>query len=256
MATEKQLQKSAQIAEHFLTLAAKDNKYSKRITEQIIRSEAGELKKKFDRITLSVIISLIVIGCVLIILQIQLTIFSNEIIIPILMIIILVIISVIFAVEYFYIKKQGSIRLQKRLETENKLQLELKEFQRSYTPTYNFVKFAFDSVVNMDSRYLLNGFILKYLFKLSRIEKENLSEEVLYRCLFMITSKKNFDVIVLLEEYKAKEDYLSAIRNYLDELLIILDEFLKAETLPIYFRELISKIKEKINSYKSPDTKK
>ncbi|MCE7746634.1 MAG: hypothetical protein GPJ52_16015 [Candidatus Heimdallarchaeota archaeon] len=122
--------------------------------------------------------------------------------------------------------------------------------QKFDTPTYNLVKESFESVKNIETKYMLSGFILKYALRMETLLPIVLQPEILFRYLVLISSKRKPQIKKLIETDENASHYLSYISSYLWKYLLILDTMVESYKLPNYFVNSIQRIKKGIEEYK------
>lgn len=252
MVTDEQLTFSATMVGAFLKQGTFERSFSRRINERIERLEARKTKSKYDKISLSVIISFILATCILIVLEITLDIFPGEsdfIAIPVILLGVLIIIGVIFTVEYFKVKKMGEHNLIAKLGSLNLIKKEVANLQIENTKIYNIAKEAYKSVEKIDSRFILDSLILRSYLNLIQKELTDIQPEKLYHYLFYISIKKKIDVSKLLSTEEDSEKTIKIIRSHLVNYNKILTEFINIESLPNYFIDCANRSKEFINNF-------
>ncbi|NHK32293.1 MAG: hypothetical protein FK730_13140 [Asgard group archaeon] len=252
MVTDEQLIISSEISATLINKAALEQSYPRRLNEQIKRAEAKKLKKKLDTITLAIVIGLTIIVGIIFILEIQLDIFVDEtdkIYIPIILLSILVIVSVLLAIEFYLVKNKGEERLNQKLGLLSNIDKKIMELQKRNTLVYNYVKNAFTSVSKVDSKYLLNGLVIRYYVYLTDKEHEY-SVDTLYRYLFLVSTKKNLIFNKLVKNKEEIEEIKSNIFIHLPNLELILTKFKEMDFLPNFFILSAMKSLELINQFK------
>ncbi|MHA1212745.1 MAG: hypothetical protein ACTSSH_09815, partial [Candidatus Heimdallarchaeota archaeon] len=252
MVTDEQLTKSTEIASVLIMQCTQKNGFSRRINERIRRLEAKSTKKKFDTLSLTVISVLIVLVSILIVIEMKLDIFPDDsdlIYIPAILLGVLVIVGAIFTAEYFVVKKEGERRLQLRVKSLPNLEKQIRLLQREQTLIYNYVKEAFGSVETVDSKYLLDGFILRFYVNIITKEITDLEPEKLYRYLFLISTKKRFSLEKVAETIEAQIELRKIIKNYLTNYVTLLTFIINNETLPIFFKDSATRSKENIDLF-------
>ncbi|MBN1329412.1 MAG: hypothetical protein JXA54_08055 [Candidatus Heimdallarchaeota archaeon] len=252
MISDEQLTTSAKIAGSFLKQSTIEKSFSRRINERIQRLEAKKIKRKYDTISLSVIVSFVLVACVLIVLEITIDVFpdgTDLIYIPVILLIILFIIGSIFTAEYFIVKKEGSQNLESKLGTLQSIKSEMAQLQIEQTKIYNFVKDAFKSVEKIDSRFMLDGFVLRFYVKMVISEITEIEPDKLYHYLFLISIKKKLDVTKLLSAEQDQKKITEIIYKHLINYNKILTALINIESLPNYFSDCASRSKEFINNF-------
>lgn len=251
MTINEKLKISNRISTVFLSKATIDGTFNRRTKEKIFRAEANTVRKKWDRITLGITASLIIIVCILIILQNQISIFSEDsFMIPLILLITLLIICIVFAIEYYYVGKEGSRNFKEEYPDEGNLKKELMKYQKSDTRIYNLVKKTFDIIHDGDPKFILATLTLKNLFDLQKIENESIKEEKLFRYLMLIITNKKTKFNKLFEADEEGKNYLEIIHDYLKQYKIILAD-LKEVKLPTYFKEHVTKMKTAIEDFET-----
>ncbi|HUT81491.1 MAG TPA: hypothetical protein VMZ29_09850 [Candidatus Bathyarchaeia archaeon] len=252
MVSDEQLTLSAKIAGSLLKQNSIEKKFSRRTNERIQRLEAKKTKRKFDTISLSIITSFVLAACVLIVLQITIEIFPDDtdlIYIPVILLCILVIIAAIFTVEYFLVKKEGEQNLELKLGTLQSIKAEIAQLQREQTKIYNFVKDSFKSVEKVESRFMLDGFILRFYVNMIITEITDITPEKLYHYLFSISIKKKLDVTKLLSSEQDFDKTTKIIFSHLINYNKVLSAFINIESIPNYFSDCAKRSKEFIRNF-------
>jgi hypothetical protein len=252
LVTDEQLTISSEISAMLINKAAIEQVYPRRLNEQIKRAEAKKLKKKLDTITLAIVIGLTIIVSIIFILEIKLDIFINEtdkIYIPIILLSLLVIVSSLLAIEFYLVKKRGEERLNQKLGSFKDINKKILELQKRDTLVYNFVKNAFTSVSKVDSKYILNGLVIRYYVYLTEKEHEY-SIDTLYRYLFLVTTKKNILFEKLVKKEEEIEEVKSNVINHLPNIELLFSKFKDMDILPNFFILSAMKSIELINQFK------
>lgn len=250
MATDEQLKRSATIAVALINEAVVDEQFPRRIRDRIIRFEAYNTKRKYDIISLSVISSVVVLMSIFLGIAEKFGIFPEEsIAMPLILLGLLVAIGTFFAIEYFLVKKKGTENLELKIKKSEWKETK-KHIQKIDTPTYNTVKESFESVKNIETKYLLAGFILKYALRMETLLPVVLQPEIVFRYLVLISSKRKPQIKKLIETDENASQYLLYISGYFRKYLLILDTMLESNKLPNYFLNSIQKIKKGIDEYK------
>ncbi len=240
---DEKLKTSSKISTIVLAKSSIDGSFKRRTREKIIRAEARPIKKKWDRITLIVAASLIILVGILIIIQNQIAIFPEDsYMIPLILLIALLVISIVFAIEYFIVRKEGSKNLLTKYSTVEDFEKELLEYQKSNTFIYNVVKKTFDLIHDGDSKFLLATLTLKNLFDLHKSDNETINEKKLFRYLVLIISNKKASFNKLLETDEEGKVYLEVIDEYLKLYKVILKDLKDENRLPVYFYENVEKM--------------
>lgn len=252
MVTTDDLATSAEISAALINKATIEQIFSRRMNEQIRRAEASTIKKKLDTITLTIVIVLTLIVSILFILEIRFDIFINDtdkIYIPIILLCLLVIISVLLLAEFYFVKKKGVENINQKLGSLQIIEKKILELQKNNTKVYNFVKNAFSVVSTVDSKFLLNGFIIHFYVFLTEKEHEY-SIEKLYRYLFLATTKKNILFKKIVKNIDEIEEVKSNIFIHLPNIEFLLSKFQEIEKLPNYFINSSLKSLEILNQFK------
>ncbi|NHJ46898.1 MAG: hypothetical protein FK733_03840 [Asgard group archaeon] len=251
MVSEKQLIISTDISVELINKAVHEQTFPRRLFEQIGRAEAQKLKRKLDRITLVLIIAIILIASLIVILENTLDFIPDDqdkIYIPVILIGFLVIASVLLAIEYFLVKKKGSESLDLKLDKLNEIERNLLQLQKEDVPVYNFVKSAFNAIIKVDSKYFLNGLLLRYYVYMTEKEHEY-SIDKLYKYLFLISTKKNILFKKILPEEEI-EEVKSEIFKHLPNYELMLLKIKENTKLLNYFVFAAQKSLEIINQFK------
>jgi len=250
MSTEEQLKRSATIAVALINQAVEEEQFARRIRDRIIRFEAYQTKRKYDIISLSVISTVVVLMSIFLAIAERFQIFPEEsVAMPLILLGLLLIIGAFFVTEYFIVKKKGTENLHIKIKKSEWRETK-KHMQKFDTPTYNLVKESFESVKNIETKYMLSGFILKYALRMETLLPIVLQPEILFRYLVLISSKRKPQIKKLIETDENASHYLSYISSYLWKYLLILDTMVESYKLPNYFVNSIQRIKKGIVEYK------
>ena len=252
MVTEEELIISSEITAALIKKTTLEQSFTRRINEQIRRSEAKKLKKKFDTITLAIIIGLTLIVSILFVLEIQFDIFINEtdkIYIPIILLCLLIVFSVLLLMEFYFVKKRGIENINRKLGLLPEINNTIMELQKRNTLIYNFVRSAFNSVSKVDSKYLMNGLVIRYYVYLTEKEHDY-SVDKLYRFLFLVTTKKNILFKKIIKDEEEISEIKSNIFIHLPNIEFLLKKFQEMIFLPNYFIDSAINSIELLNQFK------
>ncbi|MHA1629895.1 MAG: hypothetical protein ACTSXO_08925 [Candidatus Heimdallarchaeota archaeon] len=247
---------SSEIAQALINKAALEKGFHRRITAKIFQNEVKAIKKRFNTISLSVIGVLVILASILIILQIQLILFTSEIAIPIILLGLTVIVGGVFALDYFYVHSKGDTLLEKHLGAVTIWEQKLKELQRQNTRVYNHIKKAFDSILPVDSKFILNAFILRYYVTSLKEEEQPIPLERLYKLLLLLSSKKNIDLKKRLKNKEEEAVLREQLTPYCQKARLILEQLLKQTPLPQFFRFNILSAQQALESFLSGPPKR
>jgi hypothetical protein len=248
--TKQQLEISVKITTDLLNKAVIEQTLPRRMIERVERAQALILKKKLDRISLGVIIGVILATSVVFIIESVMDIFtgtSDYIYIPVITMIAILIVGTMLAIEYFMVKKEGTKNLQ-NLSTIVDIDKRLMALQKEDTLVYNYVKNAFKAIQKIDSKYFLNGLIIRYYVYMTEKEHDYPIEK-LYHHLFLASSKKNLLIIKVMDESEielAKEKIIEHLSN-IEFMFMKIQEM---KVIPNYYIIKAKNSLEVINQFK------
>lgn len=234
------------IASAFLNKATISKEYSIRYQERISRAEIEELKRKFNIISLSVAITLVVIVAILIVVQNQLEIFNEPYIIPVIMIPILVILIAIGITEFFLIKKYGYKALEQKLGTLEQIESELKEWKKRDTKKYLITSEAFEKVQEIETESKLPGFLLSIIISEIEMNEDLISKNELYKYLFILSVGKEKIFRNEIKKNEVTDEAIKEIKIQNEIFKECLEEFSKIEKTPLFFKTRSEKILENL----------
>jgi len=243
------------LTQALINRSALEKAFHRRINAKIIQTEVKVLKKKFNTATLATVGSLIVAACILIILQIQLVLFANDIVMPVILLCLVVVVGGVFALDYYFVRSRGEVSLVGHLGDDKVWEQKLKELQRENTREYNHIKKAFESILSVDSKFILNAFILRHYITSLKGEELELQAERLYQLLLLISSKKNLDLQKHLEEHEEEPKLRELLTPFLERFKQRLASLAKQEPLPYYFKNNITLSIEALDSFTNPLTR-
>jgi len=246
---EEKLEVISKIGATFLNYSVVNQEFKIRFQEKICRAEIEESTKKYNRISLGISFSLIVMVSVLIILQNQLEIFSQLYIIPIILLPIILVLITIGILEFVLIRKFGQKALIEKLGSIELIEKELQKIKEEDSGNYFIVKEAYDAAKIIESESQLPGFLLRILVNISPIQNQILTKNDLFKFLFYISLGKEKLIQTALFDLKKDEKLVKEFNSQLQNFVLFVKKMKEIEKFPRFYQLRLEKILNRFDEF-------